>query len=241
MVGCEALVRWNHPELGLIPPAEFIGHAEESGLIMPLGEWVLATACKLNKRWQSEGLRCMPVSVNLSARQFREMGIVDTIERTLQSTGLSARCLMIEITESCAMKDVDYTISMLESLKQMGVQIALDDFGTGYSSLSYLKRLPIDLLKIDKSFVVEVPGDVEDASIISAIVGLAHNLGMQVVAEGVEAKDQLHFLRSINCDYMQGFYFSTPLDEENFVLLLESDKRLQLDEHAAKVPEVRIV
>ena len=241
MVGCEALVRWQHPVLGLIPPADFVGHAEESGLIVPFGEWVIATACRLNKKWQELGLLHIPVSVNLSARQFREIGIVDTIEQALHDTGLSARYLMLEITETSAMKDVDYTIAMLESLKQMGVQIALDDFGTGYSSLSYLKRLPIDLLKIDKSFVVGVPGDAEDASIISAIVGLAHNLGMQVVAEGVEKKDQLHFLRSINCDQMQGYFFSTPLPAQEFISLLERDRQLMLDEVITVVPEVKVV
>lgn len=226
ITGVEALVRWQHPEFGLLPPSEFIPLAEETGLIVPLGEWVLRSACIQNKVWQVAGYEPLPVAINLSARQFREIGLPETVARVLHETGLSPNFLTLEITETNAMQDVEYTISTLEVLKDMGLGIALDDFGTGHSSLSYLKRFPIDLLKIDKSFIQDVPDDPDDACIITAMVGLSQNLGMKVIAEGVETEKQLAFLRAIRCEQMQGFFFSRPLPTRRTLELFDSGKRL---------------
>lgn len=239
ITGVEALVRWQHPEFGLLPPSEFIPLAEESGLIVPLGEWVLRSACIQNKVWQVAGYEPLPVAINLSARQFREIGLPETVARVLHETGLSPNFLMLEITETNAMQDVEYTISTLEVLKDMGLGIALDDFGTGHSSLSYLKRFPIDLLKIDKSFVQDVPDDPDDACIITAIVGLSQNLGMNVIAEGVETEKQLAFLRAIRCEQMQGFFFSRPLPTRRTLELFDSGKRLLPGEN--ELAEVTLV
>jgi len=239
ITGVEALVRWQHPEFGLLPPSEFIPLAEETGLIVPLGEWVLRSACIQNKVWQVAGYEPLPVAINLSARQFREIGLPETVARVLHETGLSPNFLMLEITETNAMQDVEYTISTLEVLKDMGLGIALDDFGTGHSSLSYLKRFPIDLLKIDKSFVQDVPDDPDDACIITAIVGLSQNLGMNVIAEGVETEKQLAFLRAIRCEQMQGFFFSRPLPTRRTLELFDSGKRLLPGEN--ELAEVTLV
>ena len=239
ITGVEALVRWQHPEFGLLPPSEFIPLAEESGLIVPLGEWVLRSACIQNKVWQVAGYEPLPVAINLSARQFREIGLPETVSRVLHETGLSPNFLMLEITETNAMQDVEYTISTLEVLKDMGLGIALDDFGTGHSSLSYLKRFPIDLLKIDKSFIQDVPDDPDDACIITAIVGLSQNLGMKVIAEGVETEKQLAFLRAIRCEQMQGFFFSRPLPTRRTLELFDSGKRLLPGEN--ELAEVTLV
>lgn len=239
ITGVEALVRWQHPEFGLLPPSEFIPLAEETGLIVPLGEWVLRSACIQNKVWQVAGYEPLPVAINLSARQFREIGLPETVARVLHETGLSPNFLMLEITETNAMQDVEYTISTLEVLKDMGLGIALDDFGTGHSSLSYLKRFPIDLLKIDKSFVQDAPDDPDDACIITAIVGLSQNLGMKVIAEGVETEKQLAFLRAIRCEQMQGFFFSRPLPTRRTLELFDSGKRLLPGEN--ELAEVTLV
>jgi diguanylate cyclase (GGDEF)-like protein len=239
ITGLEALVRWQHPKHGLISPADFIPMAEESGLIVPLGQWVLRVACQQNKYWQSAGYPAVPIAINLSARQFRELSLAKTVADVLHESDLEAEYLMLEITESNAMQDVEYTVSTLEVLKEMGVQIAVDDFGTGYSSLSYLKRFPIDMLKIDKSFVLDIPQNPDDASIIAAIVALAHSLGMKVIAEGVETKEQLNFLRSINCDQIQGFYFSPPLQIDRLQQLLDSGQRLERIEYRST--EVKVV
>lgn len=239
ITGVEALVRWQHPEFGLLPPSEFIPLAEETGLIVPLGEWVLRSACIQNKVWQVAGYEPLPVAINLSARQFREIGLPETVARVLHETGLSPNFLMLEITETNAMQDVEYTIATLEVLKDMGLGIALDDFGTGHSSLSYLKRFPIDLLKIDKSFIQDVPDDPDDACIITAIVGLSQNLGMKVIAEGVETEKQLAFLRAIRCEQMQGFFFSRPLPTRRTLELFDSGKRLLPGEN--ELAEVTLV
>jgi len=228
IIGGEALVRWQHPTRGLMMPSDFIPLAEESGLIVPIGEWVLKTVCADRKRWQEEGARDLPVSVNLSARQFREMELAETIATILKKAALPAHALMLEITESSAMQDVDFTIEVLNDLKALGVKIALDDFGAGYSSLNYLRRLPIDLLKIDKSFMTDIPGEPEDASIIAAIVAMTRSLGMKVIAEGVETAGQIEFLRSIQCDRIQGFYFSRPVPEPQFKKLMQSNSRLPM-------------
>ncbi len=211
IVGVEALCRWQHPDLGIVYPSEFISMAEETGLITQLGEWVLRTSCLQNKAWQKAGLPSMIVAVNLSGRQFQQLDLVESMARILKETGLDPQWLEIEITESIAMQNADYTNVVLRSLKGMGVRVALDDFGTGYSSLSYLKKFPIDTLKIDQSFVRDLTSDSNDAAIANAIIVLAHSLKLKVIAEGVEMKEQEAFLREHHCDIIQGFLFSVPL------------------------------
>jgi diguanylate cyclase (GGDEF)-like protein len=226
IVGTEALLRWQHPDLGVVYPSEFIPIAEETGLIVPLGEWVLRTACAQAKAWQKAGLPPVSVAVNLSARQFQQHDLVDTVSRTLKETGLDPRWLEIEITESIAMQNADYTIVILRDLKDMGMQIAMDDFGTGYSSLSYLKKFPIDSLKIDQSFVRDIPTDANDAAIANAIIVLAHSLKLKVIAEGVETPEQEAFLREHQCDRFQGFLFSNPVNANVFENLLRQKRQL---------------
>lgn len=221
MVGAEALVRWQHPDLGLVFPTEFIGLAEETGLIVPIGDWVLERVCKLGQQWKLKGLPSVCISVNLSARQFQQRNLVSRIAQILDSTGLDPDYLGLEITESIAMKNADFTISALNELKKMGVHFSLDDFGTGYSSLSYLKRFPMETLKIDRSFVRDITTDPNDAAIVQAVIALAHSLKLKVVAEGVETEGQLTFLQNHGCDQVQGYYFSHPLSEENFLNILK--------------------
>lgn len=220
ITGMEALLRWQHPDLGLVYPAEFISLAEETGLIVPLGEWVLRTAAAQNKAWQKAGLPPMVVAVNLSARQFQHHDLVETVARVLKETGLDARWLELEITESIAMQNADYTIIILRDLKEMGLQISMDDFGTGYSSLSYLKKFPIDTLKIDQSFVRDLSTDPNDAAIANAIIVLAHSLKLKVVAEGVETPEQKAFLKEHDCDKTQGYLFSNPISAALFEALI---------------------
>ncbi len=220
IVGMEALVRWQHPERGLISPAEFIPVAEETGLIVPLGAWVLRTACAQNTAWQEAGVPPMRMAVNLSARQFQLRDLIDTVAQVLEETGLDPQFLQLEITEGVAMQDVEFTVMMLRELREMGVQIAMDDFGTGHSSLSYLKRFPINILRIDQSFVRDLTVDPDDASIASTVIMMAHNLKLKVIAEGVETEDQLAFLRERKCDEMQGYLFSKPAPAEAFEAML---------------------
>ncbi len=214
IVGVEALLRWQQARPGLTQPAEFIGVAEDIGLIVPLGEWVLATACAQAVAWQKSGCPTMRMSVNLSARQFAQEGLVATIAAALQRSGLDPSLLEIEITESLMMADVEQAVATLADLKRLGVQVSVDDFGTGYSSLYYLKRFPIDVLKIDRSFVRDIVNDAGDASIVSAIISLAHSLGLSVVAEGVEQQDQLIYLARYGCDTVQGYMVSPPMRAE---------------------------
>jgi diguanylate cyclase (GGDEF)-like protein len=211
VVGVEALLRWQHPDLGIVYPSEFISIAEETGLITQLGEWVLRTSCAQNRTWQKSGLPPMRVAVNLSARQFQQQDLVESVARILKETGLEARWLEIEITEGIAMQNPDYSNVLLQGLKNMGVHVAVDDFGTGYSSLSYLKKFPIDTLKIDQSFVRDITTDPNDAAIANAVIVLAHSLKLTVIAEGVEHPEQEAFLREHHCDIIQGFLFSSPL------------------------------
>ena len=211
LAGMEALVRWRHPDLGLIPPAEFIPLAEETGLIVPLGEWVLRTACAQNKAWQDEGFAPLQMSVNFSPRQFQQPALLEQIRRVISETGLEPHYLEIELTESSVMKDAELTIKTLRRLKETGVRVSIDDFGTGYSSLSYLKRFPIDTLKIDISFVRHSTTDPKDAAIVRAIITLAHTLELKVIAEGVETEEQLGLLRALGCDEIQGYLFGKPL------------------------------
>jgi diguanylate cyclase (GGDEF)-like protein/PAS domain S-box-containing protein len=210
IMGFEALVRWHHPTLGLIPPARFIPIAEETGLIVQIGEWVLRTACEQVRAWRDEGLH-LRVSVNLSARQFRQENLAQTIYRILSETKVPPRYLELEITESDVMENAESAIATLDELKSKGVDISIDDFGTGYSSLSYLKRFPLDVLKIDRSFVRDVPTNGDDAAIVVAIIALARSMDIRVVAEGVETQSQAEFLNRSGCDFAQGYYFSPPV------------------------------
>lgn len=226
IVGVEALLRWNLPDQEAVPPSRFIPIAEEIGLIVPIGKWVLRIACEQAKAWQQLGFPEVIMSVNVSARQFRQDSLVATIAEVLRETALEPRCLEIEITESTVMHDAEQFISMLGELNDLGVQIALDDFGTGYSSLSYLKRFPVDRLKVDRSFVQDIATDTDDATIVRTIVALGHNLGLKVVAEGVETEQQIEFLRDNLCDELQGFYFGAPMDATELVSLLRRDAGL---------------
>jgi EAL domain-containing protein (putative c-di-GMP-specific phosphodiesterase class I) len=220
VVGVEALIRWQHPELGLVSPAEFIPLAEETGLIVQLTHWVLRTACRQMKEWQDAGLELMTVSVNISAERFSAVDLPAAVSEALASAGLDGRHLCLELTESVMMEDVEETIATLLELKKLQVKISIDDFGTGYSSLSYLKRLPIDTLKIDQSFVRNTPADADDAAIAMLIISMAHSLDLSVVAEGVETEEQMRLLRSQECDIMQGYLVSKPLPEAEMTELL---------------------
>ncbi|RZI41616.1 EAL domain-containing protein [Herbaspirillum sp. HC18] len=216
VVGAEALIRWQDRRSGAVPPSQFIPIAEESGLIIPIGEWVLRKACRQNRAWQDAGYAPLPVAVNVSAVQFRSKNFLEMVGRILHETGLEPRYLELELTESVTMQDLDLTIQLLEALKRMGVSLSIDDFGTGYSSLNYLKRLPIDALKIDRSFVQDVVTDPDDAAITCAIISMAKSLKQQVIAEGVETAEQFEFLRRQGCDVIQGYYFSGPLTADDF-------------------------
>ncbi len=216
----EALIRWLHPSRGLVSPAEFIPLAEECGLIGAIGEWVIREACRQARAWQEEGVPSLRISVNLSASQFREAGLVDSIRRALDDVGLPARYLEVELTESAVMSDPEQSVAILEQLSAMGVLVSVDDFGTGYSSMSYLRRFPIDKLKIDRVFINEIASRPEDASIVRAIVSLAHSLNLKVVAEGVETTAQLDFLKTAGCDEYQGYHYSRPLPADQFQRLI---------------------
>ena len=222
LIGAEALLRWSHAELGMIPPSRFIPLAEETGLIVPLGEWILREACAQSRRWQEAGLPALRLAVNISARQFRQKDFVGTVTRILAETGLSADLLELELTESMVMHNPDEAVKLLHELKRAGVHISLDDFGTGYSSLSHLKRFPIDVLKLDQSFVRGVLSDADDAAIARTVIGLGHSLNLRVIAEGVETEAQKAFLAAEKCDAMQGYLFSRPLPATAFAALLQS-------------------
>jgi EAL domain-containing protein (putative c-di-GMP-specific phosphodiesterase class I) len=209
--GVEALVRWQDPKEGLIPPGEFIPVAEDTGLIVPIGEWVLREACKQNKMWQDKGLKHIAMAVNISMLQFRQKEFVDTVSRALKETGLDPKYLELELTESIVMEDIEATIKTLHELKAKGIRLSIDDFGTGYSSLSYLKRMPIDMLKIDRSFVMDITVDANDAAIARATIQLAQSMDLEVIAEGVETREQLELLCNLQCNKIQGYLFSKPL------------------------------
>jgi diguanylate cyclase (GGDEF)-like protein/PAS domain S-box-containing protein len=217
--GAEALLRWNHPKLGLISPARFVPVAEEAGLVGAIGEWVLRTACRQIRQWQDAGFP-LQVGVNVSARQFQQYDVADLVLGIMRESGVRAEHLEVELTESAVMNDAESSIVTLERLADSGVQIAIDDFGTGYSSLSYLKRLPLDVLKIDQSFVRDISSDPNDAAIVRAIITLARSLGIKVIAEGVENEAQLAFLNAYGCQYAQGYLFGKPLTAMEFEQLL---------------------
>ncbi|GEM_PF-1239169 len=225
--GAEALIRWRHPGMGLVSPGDFIPLAEETGLIVPIGEWVIETACAQIRAWQDAGLPPIGVAVNLSARQFREPNLPEVIAQALRLNDLPPRFLELELTESMLMHDPEQAAATLHRLKALGLRLALDDFGTGYSSLGYLKRFPIDSLKIDRSFVRDITSDPDDAAIARSVISLAHSMGLGVVAEGVETEGQLHYLRRHSCDELQGYYFSRPLPADDLARLLQEGKTLE--------------
>ncbi len=236
ITGAEALLRWRHPELGLVPPDRFIPIAENSGLIVPIGEWVLRTACAQARQWQDQGLPPLPVAVNVSAVQFRQESFPELVRKVLHETGLPAQYLELELTESLLLSAADTTLSMLHKLKRMGVKLSIDDFGTGYSSLSYLNQLPVYKLKIDRSFVRDITVDPDDAAITGTIISMAKNLNLKVIAEGVENEQQMSFLRQHDCDEVQGYYFSRPLEVGDFSAKVRSTLLPELDLQATTAP-----
>jgi EAL domain-containing protein (putative c-di-GMP-specific phosphodiesterase class I) len=220
ITGGEALIRWHHPVRGLMPPGQFIPIAEESGLVVSIGEWVLDAACRQGKAWRDAGLRPLALAINISAVELRASGFADRVRNILDATGFDPRCLELELTETFLMQDSKSTVEVLRTLKEMGVLLALDDFGTGYSSLSYMRRFPIDILKVDRSFIRDLTTDANDASVVSAIINMGRSLHMSVTAEGVETQQQLAFLEGQDCPEAQGFYFSHPVVAQEFAALL---------------------
>jgi len=220
----EALIRWSHPEKGMIMPDRFIPMTEETGMIVPIGEWVIRAACLQIIKWQGKGIPLFPVAVNVSAYQLRRPNFVETVTGILEETGVSPDSLEIELTESAIMQDVDFTIKMLKAFKSLGIMISIDDFGTGYSSLSQLKRFPIDSLKIDRSFIANITTNADDRAIVIAIISMAHSLGLNIIAEGVETEAQLALLSEQGCQEMQGYLFSKPLPPDLLEKLLQEDK-----------------
>jgi diguanylate cyclase len=224
--GMEALMRWKHPKLGTISPGEFIPLAEETGLIVPIGNWVLLESCRMNKIWNDRGYGPLCVSVNISVHQFQQPNFVHVVRDTLQVTGLDPSLLCLEITENVAMKNVSYMIDTMSRLKRLGISISIDDFGTGYSSLSYLKRFRVHTLKIDQSFIRDLTNDEDNEAIVTALIAMSHKLKMKSLAEGVESVEQLEFLRQHGCDEIQGFVFSKPLPESEFEEFIKGNKTL---------------
>jgi len=220
--GAEALLRWTHPVRGMISPADFIPVGEDSGLIVPIGKWVLRQACRQAQEWISRRFHLPTIAVNISAMEFRREDFLEGILEVLAATGLNPGHLVLELTESVLMKHVDAAESVLKALRVIGVKVAVDDFGTGYSSLSYLRKFPIDELKIDQSFVRQIATSPDDCLIVTAVIGIGRSLNLRVVAEGVETLEELNFLKARDCDEAQGYYFSRPVPAEKFVALLES-------------------
>jgi len=228
IIGAEALIRWMHPERGLVPPCSFISIAEDSGLILPIGEWVLLEACRNLKSWHDAGHTSLTVAINLSAVQFRQENLSERIEAIGRETGVDLQYIELELTESMIMHNADATIACMHAMKALNVQLSIDDFGTGYSSLSYLKRFPIDKLKIDRSFVADITENPADLAISNVIIDLSHNLNLRAIAEGVETEGQLNLLRANGCDEIQGFHFSKPVPADEFMAMLLAGKQLQL-------------
>jgi len=223
ITGLEALLRWQHPELGLVQPDKFVRIAENSGLILPIGEWVLRTACSQARTWQDQGLPAVTIAVNVSAVQFRQEGFCKLVRRALDETGLAPQYLELELTEGLLLANADVMLSVVEELKAMGLTLAIDDFGTGYSSFSYLKRYRVSRLKIDRSFIRDVAANPDDAAITTAIISMAKSLRLRVIAEGVEDEAQMSFLRAHQCDEIQGYYCSKPLAVDKVADKLRGD------------------
>lgn len=229
LIGAEALLRWNNPAMGMVMPDRFIPLAEETGLIIPIGEWVIEEACKAAVAWRAmTGLESLSIAVNVSPRQFRDPGFTDAVMRSLNASGLPPECLELEITERLILDNTIETADILRQLDRTGIRLSVDDFGTGYSALSYLKSYPFDTLKIDKSFIQDVLNESGDASLVRAIINMAHSLGLKVIAEGVEEEGQTHFLKNENCDYSQGYFYSRPMPEQDFIYWLETNHRANL-------------
>ncbi len=216
------MIRWQHPGRGLVSPAQFVPIAEDCGLILPIGRWVLREACRQAREWQDADLPFKRVSINVSATEFRAKTFLEEISTTLRETGLEARYLDLELTEGVLMENAKSTASVLQALKRMGVHLAVDDFGTGYSSLSYLRQFPIDVLKIDQSFISQIPGEPNDSAIVRAIIDMGKNLKHRVIAEGIETQEQLALLRAWNCEEGQGYFFSRPVPAARFARLLQT-------------------
>jgi EAL domain-containing protein (putative c-di-GMP-specific phosphodiesterase class I) len=230
VVGAEALVRWYHPQIGLIHPIEFIPLAEETGLILPLGEWVLSEACRQQVAWVNNGMGVFKIAVNMSSRQFRQDDLAERVANIIQRSGVDPHAVTLELTESMVMQDVSSTLMTLRSLKNLGLSISLDDFGTGYSSLSYLRRFPIDELKIDKSFINDIHVNPDDAAIAGAIIAMGLSLGLNVVAEGVEKNEQASLLKEMRCTQVQGYYFSKPVDASAFEAFVLKNQARRVEE-----------
>jgi EAL domain-containing protein (putative c-di-GMP-specific phosphodiesterase class I) len=228
ITGVEALLRWHHPTLGLVPPAEFIPLAEETGLIVPIGAWVLRTACDQVRRWHELGHARLELAVNISARQFQERGFVPTVAASVEEAGIPPGLIELELTESVIMRDSPEVAQRLRELTALGIRLAVDDFGTGYSSFGYFRTFPIHALKIDRSFVRDIDRDPNSAALAEAIIAMASSLRLKVVAEGVETNAQLAQLRRFGCQEMQGYIFSKPLPPDELLALLEEDRRLPL-------------
>jgi EAL domain-containing protein (putative c-di-GMP-specific phosphodiesterase class I) len=228
-IGVECLLRWQHPELGVVPPSLFIPLAEETRLILPIGRWVLIEACRQNRAWQDAGLPPCIVAVNLSALQFHDGSIVDQVSEALVLSGLEPRWLELEITESVIMHNPEHVAALLGQLKALGVRLSIDDFGTGYSSLAYLKRFPLDKIKIDRSFVTDLEHDPNDAAIVRMVIGIAKELELKVIAEGVETAGQRDFLREQACDEVQGYLYSRPVPAGAVAALLAPARRARAD------------
>ncbi|MGA2225839.1 MAG: bifunctional diguanylate cyclase/phosphodiesterase, partial [Syntrophobacteraceae bacterium] len=241
IVGLEALLRWKHPEIGLVPPGDFIPLAEETGLIVPIGEWVLSTACIFNEALQKMGMSPIRMAVNISSIQFRPYSLVASITRALKESGLDSSLLEIELTESAIMKNMEESSSILRELKQMGLRVAIDDFGTGYSSLAYLKRFPLDILKIDRSFIRDIPGDRDNEAIAAAIIAMAHSLNLEVIAEGVETEIQLAFVREHGCDAVQGYFYSPALPGEEIKEFLRTNLELMAGAARFAMPQGEVI
>jgi EAL domain-containing protein (putative c-di-GMP-specific phosphodiesterase class I) len=222
ITGVEALIRWMHPDLGLVPPLQFLPIAEDCGLILPIGQWVLRETCRQVREWIDSGLRVVPAAVNVSCLEFLSEGFLEGLRTILKDTCLDPCYLDLELTETVLMQHAESTVSLLSALKSIGVRLAVDDFGTGYSSLSYLKRFSPDSVKIDQSFLHDITFNTDDATIVSAVITMAKSLNKRVIAEGVEAEEQVTFLRAHGCDEAQGNYFSTPVVAEQFAKLLET-------------------
>lgn len=228
IIGAEALIRWHHPEKGIVSPDIFIPIAEDTGLIKMIGKWVLSQACEQNKRWQAAGLSAIPIAINVSTVELKQTSYLQQVSKALMQSGLEAQFLELEVTETVAIDGDEEGVRELHALRELGVKLSIDDFGTGYSSLSYLKRLPVDNVKIDKSFVRDIQSDANDAAIVNAIIKMSHSLSFSVIAEGVETLAQLQFLKEAGCDEIQGYFVSQPLSAEAFAMLLESNKKYEV-------------
>jgi len=228
VTGVEALLRWERPGHGLVPPAEFVPLLEDTGLIVPVGEWVLHEACRQIEWWRASGREPLSIAINMSARQFASRNLGEVVKRVLDAHKTDPKLIELELTESLLMVNTEEAVRTLEYLKSLGVRLSIDDFGTGYSSLSYLKRFPIDALKIDRSFIDEITTDVDDATITLAVIGMAHSLGLKVVAEGVETEAQIAFLSANGCDEAQGYYFARPQPAGELARVVREAQRARL-------------